>query len=263
LKVRRADLRVAETQLRRLEQLPRPEELPPSAARIREAEARLRMQEDLYRRVTRLGSGGAAGEQEVVERAEAVRTARAQLDRARSEDALLRAGASEPDRAVARAVVDRAQALVEQAETELDRLVVRAPIDGRVLQLNVRPGESVTVAAGPGLVLLGGDGRPHVRVSIDEHDIPRFRPGAPARGTLRGHPQHVYPLTFVRVEPYVVPKQTLTGEGPERVDSRVLRVIYAVEASEPALYVGQLMDVFIAADAAPDRGEEKAVAPVS
>jgi HlyD family secretion protein len=52
-------------------------------------------------------------------------------------------------------------------------------------------------------------------------------------------------LTFVRVVPYVVPKKSLTGDRSERVDTRVLQVIYALEPGEKSVYVGQQLDVFI------------------
>jgi hypothetical protein len=93
--------------------------------------------------------------------------------------------------------------------------------------------------------MLGDLEKLHVRVDIDEHDIPRFRPGAPARAMLRGNPGVEFPLTFVRVEPYVVPKKSLTGDNSERVDTRVLQVIYSVDSSTSNLYVGQQMDAFI------------------
>ncbi|HWC89944.1 MAG TPA: hypothetical protein VG433_09820, partial [Pirellulales bacterium] len=79
----------------------------------------------------------------------------------------------------------------------------------------------------------------------DEHDIPRFQPGLAAKAALRGSPQEVYPLKFVRVEPYVVPKKSLTGDNTERVDTRVLQVIYSVDTRGKRLYVGQQLDVFI------------------
>jgi hypothetical protein len=84
-------------------------------------------------------------------------------------------------------------------------------------------------------------------VDIDEHNIPRFHPGAPARATPRGDAGHPTPLRFVRVEPFVVPKKSLTGDNTERVDTRVLQVIYALETNERPVYVGQQMDVFIEA----------------
>ena len=55
------------------------------------------------------------------------------------------------------------------------------------------------------------------------------------------------PLEFVRIEPYVVPKRSLTGENIERVDTRVLRIIHSFDAGRLPVYVGRLMDVFIEA----------------
>ena len=52
-------------------------------------------------------------------------------------------------------------------------------------------------------------------------------------------------MRFVRVEPFVVPKKSLTGENTERVDTRVLQVLYAIERTERPVYVGQQLDVFI------------------
>jgi len=55
-------------------------------------------------------------------------------------------------------------------------------------------------------------------------------------------------LRFVRVEPFVVPKKSLTGESTERVDTRVLQVIYAIEPGSANVYVGQQLDAFIQAE---------------
>jgi hypothetical protein len=52
-------------------------------------------------------------------------------------------------------------------------------------------------------------------------------------------------LEFVRFEPYVIPKKSLTGDSTERVDTRVLQVIYRIRDGEPSVYVGQQMDVYI------------------
>jgi hypothetical protein len=57
-------------------------------------------------------------------------------------------------------------------------------------------------------------------------------------------------MRFVRFEPYVVPKKSLTGDSTERVDTRVLQVIYSFDRGSLPIYVGQQMDVFIDA---PDR----------
>ena len=67
----------------------------------------------------------------------------------------------------------------------------------------------------------------------------------PGRAVTRGQAHKEYPLRFVRVEPYVVPKKSLTGDNTERVDTRVLQVIYALEGAEGRVYVGQQLDVFL------------------
>jgi multidrug resistance efflux pump len=158
---------------------------------------------------------------------------------------LQKAGAWGPDKEVARAAVKQAEASVAQTKVELGRLQVVALVDGDVLQVNVRPGELVGAPPRQALVVLGNVRRLHVRVDIDEHDVPRFRTGAPARAMLRGDPRQEFPLRFVRVEPYVVPKRSLTGDNAERVDTRVLQVVYALVGNAAGVYVGQRVDVFV------------------
>jgi HlyD family secretion protein len=133
----------------------------------------------------------------------------------------------------------------------MDLLAVRAPVDGTILQVNVRPGEYVSTFAGQSLILMGNLHPLHVRVSVDEEDLPRLKLDAPAHARLRGGPrQELIPLRFVRVEPYVVPKESLTGANTERIDTRVAQLIYAADSQhhlvqEKKMLVGQLVDVFI------------------
>jgi multidrug efflux pump subunit AcrA (membrane-fusion protein) len=241
-----ANLATAQASLDRLEAMPRAEEVAPSEAKVRTAEMTCKLQEDLAERADRVLARNAISEEEARQRRLSAAVARRQLDQANAELALLKAGAWEPDKAIARAAVKQARARVLQTQTDLDRALVRAPLDGRVLQVNVRPGEYVGVPPGKALIVLGDtQNSVHVRVDIDEHDIPRYRPGAPARATPRGSPQTSYALEFVRVEPYVIPKKSLTGDSTERVDTRVLQAIYALDSTHLPIYVGQQLDVFI------------------
>lgn len=148
----------------------------------------------------------------------------------------------------AQAEVKSAEAQVRQTQTDLDRLIVRAPVDADVLQVKIRRGEFAPtgVLATP-LMLLGDVKTLHVRVDIDENDAWRVKAGAPARASLRGNRNLSTELRFVRTEPYVVPKRSLTGESTERVDTRVLQVLYSFPAEALPVYVGQQMDVFIEA----------------
>lgn len=246
---RQANLAAAEAKLMRLEQMPRPEEVTPMEAKVREAEVHVTFEKNVVDRTRNLVKQRALADEELDRREQAYRAAVEQLSKVRGDLALLKAGAWEPELAVARAEVAQAKAALAQTETEIERLCVRAPMDGGVLQVNVRPGEYAGAPASKALVVLGNVDRVNLRVDLDEHDIFRFNPQAPAFAHVRGNVQQKFPLTFVRLEPYVVPKKSLTGDASERVDSRVLQVIYAVSRSEAdgRLFVGQQMDVFIEA----------------
>ena len=63
----------------------------------------------------------------------------------------------------------------------------------------------------------------------------------------RGNASLASPLSFVRFEPFVIPKKSLTGDSIERVDTRVLQAVYRLERTDLRLYPGQQMDVFIEA----------------
>jgi multidrug resistance efflux pump len=249
LKYNEANLQAARAQLAKLEAQPRPEEVPPSEAKVKVAEANVSLQHDLAERGRKMWATNSISAEDASQRALALAVAQRQLAQSRAEDALLKAGAWKFDKEIASAQVALAEAQVLQTRTDLDRLLVRAPRDGVILQVNVREGEYVGTPPGQALMLLGAvNDRVHVRVDIDEHDIPRFVKGARATASPRGHAEMSYPLQFERVETYVIPKKSLTGDNTERVDTRVLQVIYSM-ARDERVYVGQQMDVFI--DAGP------------
>lgn len=253
---REAARAAAQAQLDKLEAGARPEEVPAAEAKVSEAVAMLREQTVLFERYRGLAASNTVGQDELIRRDVGQEAAKAQLARARADLALLKSGAWKYDRAIAAAGVKQAAAQVSATRTDLDRLIVRAPRgratpdvpagqEFRVLQVNVRPGEFVAATAGTPLVVLGHVGRLHARVDIDENDIARFRPGLAGVAKPRGAPLTEYKLAFVRVEPYVIPKRSLTGGNTERVDTRVLQVVYAIQPGGPALYVGQQLDVFL------------------
>lgn len=202
-----------------------------SEAQVKAADANRLVQQDQWSRDQKMDRYALA-EQDRVAHRQALRNSVAQLE-------------------VARANLALARAQVEQDRTMLELLRVRAPVDGTILQVNVRPGEYITTFAGQSLVVMGNLHPYHVRVNVDEEDLPRLKLYAPARAKLRGDPrQEEIILTYVRQEPYIVPKTSLTGVNTERVDTRVVQLIYAVDPSSPLVQekkvlVGQLVDVFI------------------
>lgn len=247
LATRQAMLAVARARLEQLKAQPRPEDLPPAEARVAsdraildDLESQLAMWERADRR--------AVSDEELSKRRFAVVAARARLAQSEAELARLRAGAWKYELDIAQAEVDQAQAAVDVARTELERHTVRAPVDGEILKVNARPGEFAPTGGGDTpLITMGGTSPLHVRVDVDENDAWRVRAGAEGEGFVRGNPSLRTSLAFVRFEPQVIPKRSLTGASTERVDTRVLQVIFSFDPRKLPVFVGQQMDVFIKA----------------
>jgi len=196
-------------------------------SRARVADARL---DDLRRQLSfaeQVKDKRAVSAEELSRRRSAVDTAAAELDEARAQ-------------------VAAAEAQVRATAVEIERSTVRSPIEAEVLQVKLRVGEFAAAAPSESPLMVLGRSKPlHVRVDVDEHEGWRVRAGSAAVGRLRGNAELKTPLSFVRFEPFVVPKKSLTGDSTERVDTRVLQVIYKVEQDDLPLFVGEQLDVFI------------------
>jgi multidrug efflux pump subunit AcrA (membrane-fusion protein) len=170
---------------------------------------------------------------------------RAEVIRAEGEEA-----AATSRLGLARARLSGAQSAAAAARTEIERLVVRAPIAGEILAVNIRPGEFVATQGGSSqpFIQMGETNPLHVRVDIDENEVARVALGEPAVISPRGAAELHVKATFVRAEPLIVPKRSLTNSAAERVDVRVLQLIYALPPSD-AFRVGQQIDAFIPARA--------------
>jgi RND family efflux transporter MFP subunit len=166
-----------------------------------------------------------------------------QLDAARDDMAI-----AEAQLAAARAQVSAAEAAVRRLDTLIGRLTMHAPRAGTVLQVNIRAGEYAATSPKVPALVIGDTGRLQVRADIDEQNATRIRPGQKAVATLKGDPRVTMPLEFIRVEPYIIPKVSLTGASTERVDTRVLQVMFALQKpADTPVYVGQQVDVLIEA----------------
>ncbi|HEV2352256.1 MAG TPA: biotin/lipoyl-binding protein [Terriglobia bacterium] len=138
----------------------------------------------------------------------------------------------------------------------LSKYTLRAPGDGIVLSINTTVGsyispqgayDSYTQGSDPVLVLGTPQSSLDVRCYVDEILVPRLPPGPgmKAQMSIRGTNIKV-PLNYVRVQPYVSPKVELSDQRSERVDVRVLPVIFRFDRPMGVnLYPGELVDVFI------------------
>lgn len=251
----KAQEEIALANLNRLLAQPRPEEVPPVEAQLKGTEysyASAKTHLDLFENVTdkRAVSVDELNTTRFNERISffAMIQAQKQLD-------LLNAGAWSKDIDIAKAELQSAQASRRIAEVNLLRTVIRAPVDGEVLQVNIRVGESISnspaiLATVQSLVppILFGSVEPlQLRVDVDENEAWRIVPNTAATAFVRGNRSISVPLRYIRIEPYIIPKSSFTGETTERVDTRVLQVIYQFDKKGLPIYTGQIMDVFIEA----------------
>jgi multidrug resistance efflux pump len=252
LKVSEAVLASARAQLHKLRSAPRPEDIPPARAAVEEAKARLADTEAAVARTEKLYNRQMIAASDYDKDRFAFYAAKATAAKSSAELQRILAGTWKEDIDMAEATVFQAQSQLDNISINLERLTVRALADGEVLQLNVRLGQFAAMAWKEPMVVLGDVKKLHVRVDIDENDLPYFEKGAEAVATLKGRPQVRFPLKFVYVEPYVIPKQSLTGSNSERVDTRVLQVVYSLPENRPVeVYVGEQMDVYLKAAAVP------------
>ncbi len=138
--------------------------------------------------------------------------------------------------------IESARAAVVSAEAELAQLTVTSPIAGEVLDVELQSGEYAPL--GGEILSIGAAGPREVRAEIAEADISLLDPAGKAWGAVRGSGDERFPLTFIRREPLVKPKTTLSGNVSESVDTRVAQVIFRAPAGAD-LMVGQVIDVLI------------------
>ncbi|HXZ96239.1 MAG TPA: biotin/lipoyl-binding protein [Burkholderiales bacterium] len=139
----------------------------------------------------------------------------------------------------------------------LAKYTIRAPVDGVVLAIKAAVGSYISPQGAYGtytgdlnpIVVMGGTQTYlEVRCYIDEILIHRLPQGAAMRAkmSIRGT-NVIIPLEYVRAQPYVSPKIELSSQRTERVDVRVLPLIFRFKKPDNVnLYPGQLVDVYLA-----------------
>jgi HlyD family secretion protein len=210
-------------------------ELLATNAKHKTAQASLDQASSAFAFVKQLAASKAVSVEDVDQRSKSLAVAEAQLAEATAAIAVAEAGRT------------AAQAALDSFQTELDRSNVIAPLDATVLQVRIRAGEFAD--AGPSSqpwLTLGDMTSLHVRVDIDEHDAWRTKGIRRGMAQARGNTKQQAPLSFVRTEPLIIPKRSLTGDAAERVDTRVLQMVLEVQnAPATGLYPGQQVDVIL------------------
>jgi len=254
----RLQAQAADAALNELKAQPRRETLAVSQAQLAQAQASLKSLADVRDKLERSAQldPRSVSRESLDSAIDAAKAADAAVSVAQRQLDLTRAGAWVYDIQNQQAQYEALTQAYQASSALLAKYVVRAPADGTVLAMNAAKGDYVspqgaydtyTQAFQPVAVLSPGSGTLAVRCYIDEILLSRLPRGGAIRAQMiiRGSGVHV-PLQFVRIQPYVTPKIELSDERQERVDLRVLPVIFDFRA-DPSLkiYPGELVDVYL------------------
>jgi HlyD family secretion protein len=238
---------------------PRPESLVVAQAQLAAAEASARSAKDTYDKQQRafemdvhaVSRDTLDSARNAWQLAEANRlTAQRQLE-------LIRAGAWAFDVRNQQAQYDALAKAYQASSALLDKYTLRARREGVVMAIKAAAGSYVTPQGvydaytqgsnSPVVMLGSASERLNVRCFVDEILIPRLPEASRIKAQMfvRGTRASVA-LEFVGIEPYVSPKISLSDQRLERVDVRVLPVIFRFRNSDALkLYPGQMVDVYI------------------
>ncbi|HXZ48938.1 MAG TPA: biotin/lipoyl-binding protein [Usitatibacter sp.] len=248
--------------LEELKAQPRAENLRIAEAQVAAATASYKSAEDQYDKQKRSFDidPGSVSRDALDNASNAAQVARAALELARRQYELTRAGAWSYDIAQQEGQYRAFAASADAARALLAKYVIRAPTDGVVLAVNTAVGSyvspqgaysSYTQSNGPVVVMGAPQEDLDVRVYVDEILVNRIPPEGQIRAEMavRGTDVRI-PLQFVRMQPYLAPKIQLSDQRQERVDVRVLPLIFRFgNTGKAKLYPGQLVDVYIATKA--------------
>lgn len=238
----KAGLEEARAQLRDLEQGSRPEELLALEAALRSADAGHREAAREAERVAGLARRGIATEAERDRAETALETAAARRDMAQAELAVARLPARAERIAAAKAAVERAGAMLDQARWRLSRREIVAPSAGRVEDVLRERGELAGPAAP--VIALVPDGGLRLKLYVAETDYARLPLGAVLSVRCDGCPPGLSArVTYASPEPEFTPPVIYSLETRQKL----LHLIEArPEPGSDALKPGQIVDVVAA-----------------
>jgi HlyD family secretion protein len=144
--------------------------------------------------------------------------------------------------------IARAELLV--AEAALEKMTIRAPIAGLVLQVNAKPGELAAPSAPQPLVLLGDLSALRVRAEVDERDLAEIKIGQPVLVRAAAFRGREFPGKVSFIAPIVEPGRINTRGQRALTDVDVVEVLVDLAEAGP-LVVGMKVDVYFRHDNAP------------
>ena len=185
-----------------------------------------------WQRVQSLSQQNATSEKEIVDARHTLDQAEAQSMAAKKRWELSEAGSRSEDIVHAEAAVKEAEAQLQIARSVLEKTCIRSPVDGIIIYRFREPGEAVFSDVPAPILTVGDRSELHVRVDVDEIDIGNVWAGQQVWATAPAFPDHRFPGRVVHVEQTLGRKNFRTNRPTEKLDTRVLEVVVALEDAD-------------------------------
>jgi HlyD family secretion protein len=138
------------------------------------------------------------------------------------------------------------------ARVNLEKLKIRAPIDGTVLQVNVHPGELAAPSALQPLLSIANLSTLNVRAELDERDISEIKIGQAVSVRAAAFPGKEFAGTVASIAPLVEASKLSARGSDNRADVDAVEVVVKLTQPGP-LTAGMKADVYFAQDKAAAR----------
>lgn len=203
----------------------RQEEREAAAQKTAAARAVLEQASSKLERMSKLQAAAAISLQAFEEARRDFEVAQADLKHAMRTEELVNAGPLREEIARADADIAAAEQRVRLAQDKLGKCVVTSPIDGTVLRVNLRAGESFALLAPRSIVTLADLSGRRVRAEVDERDVQNVRLSGKVMVTSDASGERRFEGKIIRVSPAMGKKSVLTGDPADKRDRDILEVV--------------------------------------
>jgi HlyD family secretion protein len=239
-----ADLRLQQAALARVTNGAREAERQEAMAAVAEAAAVEKNAAIEYNRQRALGTENVASKSAVDTAERQYAVAREKHKAAVNKFSLINDPARQEDVEIAQARVDAATGTRDAAQAELDKTIIRSPIDGTVLRVLRHPGELVSIYVDDPVVAIGDLSRLYVRAEVDEADVAKLQSGLTAYVTAEAYGGQRFSGYLASIGQTLGKKSIHTDEPGERTDTKILEVLIALDMPNP-LRPGLQVNTFI------------------
>jgi multidrug resistance efflux pump len=251
LLVAERDIATQRAQLARTAAGQRREEIQAAIGDAESARARADLSKDSLARTEKVAHAGASTPDELDKARHQADVDQKAFEAAEARKKQALDGARRDDVAIEAAKLEANIARASQARAQLEQTLVRAPIDGEILQVKVRAGEYFSAEGSAPLVVMGDTRVLRVRMDVNERDVAGVRIGQASVALLPAYGGRRFTGRVVEIGRRMGRKNVRSDDPTERIDTKILEVVCKLDAKDglvPGLRVTNFVDARMTPD---------------